>query len=878
MLPEKDRYEGAITILNNLPGMVYRCTVEPDDFVYEFVSDGCLTLTGYTAEELTSKAINFYDMLHPDDVEWVRKLFNEASNDEATFEATYRILTKEGLTKWVWERSVITEYKPDGTPLTLEGFDTDVTELLRLRKAEEEFTRDLRKHKQMMSEIEAQTNLLNSALNEAKEASKAKSDFLAKMSHEIRTPMNAIIGMTELVLREGISDAAREYALSAKQAGINLLTIVNDILDISKIESGKMEIIPSEYSLSSLINDVISIIKTKLVDSKLRFVAYADCNLPDLLIGDETRIRQIMINTLENAVKYTDDGYISFIVRGEKKAEDALDLIMEVKDNGRGIKEEDLKKLFNSYFRVDTDKGIEGVGLGLVISKDLANAMGGDIMVESEFGVGSTFTVTLPQKIHDAKKLAVVKNAGKITTIVFDHRETCADSIAYAITNLGAKCVQSTSLETFIKMLKEKTFTYLFIPHFLFEQDKDKILEYSKNSQIVILTEFGELIPAYSFRVLSMPVNSMTVAGVFNSAKETLLYSAGDEESARFTAPDAKVLVVDDISTNLKVVQGLLSPYMMEVDTCLSGKEALEAVKIKKYDMIFMDHRMPEMDGVETAERIKAMDGGNSHNKNVPIIALTANAVAGMSEMFIERGFAEFMSKPIDIGLLNAVLEKWIPKSKRERLIEKSGEPEKTTAAPASIDIEGIDTARGLRFSGGILENYYEILEVFYEDGLSRKQELEKCIESGDIKRFAICAHAFKGALANIGADKLSEQAHILENAGHNNDAETIENNSRAFIKAIDEVLNNVYNAITSGRAGVEEASEVSGELKSVLSGLKTALENMDGYVINRSTTTMLEYKCSEDVMAVLKSISRHVLMAEYDEAAALIDKLLQVI
>ena len=506
----------------------------------------------------------------------------------------------------------------------------------------------------------------------AHQASRAKSDFLAKMSHEIRTPMNAIIGMAELALRSDEINAIREHVITVKQAGVNLLSLINDILDFSKIETGKFEIIPGDYSFASLINDVINIIRMKVIDSKIRFAVKIDSKIPNSLVGDEIRIRQVLLNILGNAVKYTDKGYVSFAVNSEFLADDTINLIMDVKDTGKGIKQEDLTNLFGEYIQFDPEKnkGIEGTGLGLAIARNIVKAMDGDISAVSEYGKGSTFTIKLPQQIRSRGSLAVVENPEEKHVLVFERREIYSDAIVFSVENLNVKCTLASSDSDFQEKLKSRDFTFIFISFGLYDKNREILSNIGVNTKIVLLTEFGEAIPDKNLNILAMPVHSVSIANIINGISDNFSYSERNEVIVSFTAPQANILVVDDIITNLKVAKGLLTPYKAQVDLCKSGIIAINAIETNHYDIVFMDHKMPEMDGIETTRRIRAMGNEEPYYKNVPIIALTANAVSGTKEMFMENGFNDFLSKPIDTIKLNSVLEKWIPKEKQKGSIK----------------------------------------------------------------------------------------------------------------------------------------------------------------------------------------------------------------
>lgn len=410
---------------------------------------------------------------------------------------------------------------------------------------------------------------LNEDLEEANlrlaTASEAKSSFLANMSHEIRTPINAVLGMDEMILRECKDKQILEYASDIDSAGHQLLSLVNDILDFSKIESGKMELHPVEYEMFSVMNDCYNMIFMRAKRKDLKFAIENDPGIPAFLYGDEVRIRQIIMNLLTNAVKYTKDGSVTLRFDFENTDEDNINLIISVKDTGIGISEENQKYLFDSFKRLDekSNRNIEGTGLGLSITKKFSDMMGGTIEVDSTLYEGSTFTVTIPQKIAD-----------KGTVGHFDER-------------------------------------------------------LNRRSESV-----------------SPDPNQST----------------GNEKQERFTAPHARILVVDDVKMNLNVVRLLLKNTGIQIDLASSGDECLKYTLLKRYDAILMDHMMPIMDGIEALHKVREQADGL--NTETPVIALTANALVGAQEMYLSEGFVSYISKPVKGIDLEECLLKVLPEDK----------------------------------------------------------------------------------------------------------------------------------------------------------------------------------------------------------------------
>jgi len=710
-----------------------------------------------------------------------------------------------------------------------------------------------------------------SAAESERTANLAKTQFLARMSHEIRTPMNAILGMAELILREEISEQTREQAVIIRHSGSHLLTIINDILDLSKIESGKLELALAEYLPASVINDLINTIKVRLPGRKLRFVLNISSSIPHALWGDSARVYQIIINLLNNAVKYTDKGFVALDMTGERKG-DTFNLIVKVRDSGKGIKQEDLSGLFGEFVRLDAEanKNVEGTGLGLAITRSLVHHMGGTIEVESTYGLGSTFTVVLPQIIKDHKKMAKVISPEKKPVIIFERRKHLIESINYTMDDLGVPCTIAETHAQFCKGLKSGKYAFAFVAERLYDIFCTECPTCQTKTKIILVNQFDDesAVKDRGFPVIATPLYSLAIVSILN---DTL----SDRTDARknlhhFTASTAKVLIVDDVQVNLKVADGLLKPYQMVTTLCESGGEAIDTIKKDSFDLVLMDYMMPGMSGVEATKAMR--EAGVS----TPIIALTANALVGAKEMFLDAGFDDFLSKPIEVPLLNKLLAKWIPKKKQQQADLAVAVDE----AKIDFHINGVDITRGLALSGGNARLYMDIISLVGREYTKKLDALTNHLETGDLHLYTVHVHALKAVFANIGADTISAEAESLENAGESKDIEFIQKNHGNFAKNMKLLIANINAAVNQQKhtdQNVQNSNDVDdAAMLGALHELKTAIEKYDVAAIDKISAKMQNFTSHPTHGEEISEILRLAFVSKYKQAGVLAGKILE--
>jgi signal transduction histidine kinase/CheY-like chemotaxis protein len=584
----------------------------------------------------------------------------------------------------------------------------------------------------------------------AEEASESKTRFLANMSHEMRTPLNAIIGLSELELGaaglEGDDFTNMEKIYSA---GMNLLGIINDLLDISKIESGKFILVPVEYDVPSMINDTVNLNIVRIGSKPIQFRLHIGEDVPSRLKGDELRVKQIFNNLLSNAFKYTDTGSVDWTISSRREG-GRVKLISSIEDTGKGIRREDLGKLFKDYYQANLHANyyVEGTGLGLSITNNLVKLMGGSIKVESEFGKGTIFTVEFFQ------------------------------------TAAGEGIVGKEAAEN--------------LSRFRYSAQRR-----SRNEKLI-----------------------------------------------RADMSYATVLVVDDVVTNLDVTRGMLKPYGIKVDCAISGPDAIKRIQEEnpRYDAIFMDHMMPGMDGIETA-RIIRREIDSAYAKNVPIIALTANALLGNDSLFLENGFQAFLSKPIDVLRLDTILNQWVRDRKKEKERIMARESAQTTGQAGQtglfkdMNIPELDAVQGIARFNHDEEAYLEVLRS-YSVHTPGFVATAKAAAPDALAGYRIAVHAVKGSSRSIGADALGDQAAALEKAAAAGDWAYIESQNAPFIAAAEKLIADIAAFVKSVSGAMDDTAqgkkaEQDAPDPETIAAILRAAENYDIAALREAITTL---------------------------------------
>jgi CheY-like chemotaxis protein len=654
-----------------------------------------------------------------------------------------------------------------------------------------------------------------------------------------------------------------------------------------------MEIVNGKYLLASLINDTVNIIRMRLKEKPIRFYTNIDGNIPNCLIGDEARLRQILLNLLSNAAKFTDRGFVSLTITVKSRDKDIVLVEFKIADSGKGIRSEDKEKLFSEFVQVDLkrNRNVEGTGLGLTITKRLCSIMNGSINMESEYGVGSTFTVTIPQGLdlsenNTAEPFAAVDDAENKKVLIYEGRTVYAKSVCWSLKNLGVPHLMVTNINDFSEALFKEKWSFVLSGYGIHEKIKELMSKPNasypggKKPLLALMVEWGTEAYIPGVRFVSLPVQSLSIANILNGKEDSKGYSELSCISGiiRYSFPSARMLVVDDISTNLKVAEGLLAPYRAAVDTCLSGADAVEFVKHYDYDIVFMDHMMPDMDGIEATTIIREWEKdkmvSNSEIKKIPIVALTANAVSGVREMFIEKGFNDFIAKPIDVSALDDVINRWLPKKKREHGAGKIDTGKNRTLFPS---IEGIDIQRGIAMTGGTETGFIAVLSTFCRDAKERLKLIQKAHDENDTSLFVTHVHGLKSAAASIGATDIASQASMLEKAGREENEALINANISNFYESLAKLIDGIGNALEIEKAEHSSAKikNNSTELIPLLKRLEEALNTQKADNIDSLLDNINRLPMDETTKEAIDKISDDILMTEFNKAIKTIKQIM---
>lgn len=657
-------------------------------------------------------------------------------------------------------------------------------------------------------------------------AVRQNANFLSNVSHELRTPVNMVIGISEVALGKNISPEIREDILSIKLAGKRLSGQINNILDYTEIVEDTLSATRKVYSVVSLMNDIITM--TSLQNSnKLEMVFDIDPKLPSLLIGDAEKISHVLRILLENSLKFTEEGGINLWM-GFRREGYGINLIIDISDTGIGMTSSQLEQISDDFYQADSGsrRYVGGLGLGIPIARGLLDSMGGFVHFDSTEQQGLQVHIIIPQGVEDDTPCIQVENPSQMCIACFfkperysrdEVRRYYDKMILHLVEGLGVEGYQAHNFEGLLKLLRERKLTHVFIAQTEYMSNPPYYEEMAEKIPVAVIAGKDFTLEQGSrIRVLRKPFFALSIVNLLGGAGDGNGFEEARAAGLRpFTCKGVRVLAVDDEEMNLMVAKGVLGSYGIEVDTCLSGKEAVAKCTKTRYHMIFLDHMMPGFDGVETLRRIREINNGAF--KDLPVIALTANTISGAREMFRNEGFDEFIPKPIECAVLERVLRRILPENfiqytMTQNPVQESGNSggeaeqkeanlEGRTVQSSSNDSRlsygslvraGINVGLGLDYCSGDDEFYLEMLWMFHDQREEKEAELAALYEAGNWTDYGIKAHALKSTALTIGAETLSNKAKELELAGKRADEAFIRENHSGLLQMYTEVCESI--------------------------------------------------------------------------------------